>query len=72
MMKYGEIELINGLHGYIDLATTEDAHRFSAVGVERGGIIFVPLAGANQVDVDISIKEDHDTLQQREGAKKEK
>ena len=72
MMKHGEIELIDGLHGYIDLATTEDAHRFSDFGTERGLIIFVPLAGAKQIDVDISIKEQHGIIQQREGVKKEK
>ena len=72
MIKYGEIELINGLIGYVDLATTEDAHRFSDVNIERGLIIFVPLAGARQDDVDISVKEQHGIMQQREGAKKEK
>ena len=70
MIKYGEIELINGLCGYVDLATTEDARRFSDVGIERGLIIFVPLAGVKQDDVDISIKERHGVLQQREGVKK--
>ena len=73
MIKQGEIELINGLLGYVDLATTEDAHRFSDLGIERGLIIFVPLAGAKQDDVDISVKElQHGVLQQREGAKREK
>ena len=72
MRKHGELELINGLHGYVDLATIGDAHRFSDVGPERGLIIFVPLAGAKQDDVDISVKEQRGILQQREGAKKEK
>ena len=72
MMKCGELELINELHGYIDLATTEDAHRFSDVGSERGLIIFIPLSGAKQDDVDISVKEQHGIIQQREEAKKEK
>ena len=72
MMKHGEIELINGLYGYVDLATTEDAHRFSNAGTEQGLIIFVPIAGAKQDDVDISVKEQHGIIQQREGAKTEK
>ena len=72
MIKHGELKLINDLLGYVDLATTEDAHRFSDVGRDRGLIIFIPLASANQDDVDISVKAQEGVLRQRDGAKKEK
>ena len=72
MIKQGELRLINELLGYVDLATTEDTHRFSDMSTEKGLIIFIPLPFANQDDVDISVKTMHDVLHQREGAKKEK
>ena len=72
MIKQGELKLINELHGYVDLATTEDAQRFSNSSAERGLIIFIPLTTVTQDDVEISVKGWQSVLYQREGAKKEK